>query len=384
MPLNPTLRPLAVPVLAFAMTLILAACGQDKAGGPPGGGGPGGPPGGEMKLPVETATLKAETFAAGLSTVGSLRADEQVVVRPEMPGRLTRIHFTEGGRVGAGQLLFSLDDALARAALNEATANLENSRRVSIRAGQLSKERLIAQGDVDSARAAVAVDQARVESARATLSKLSLRAPFAGQVGLREVSVGEYVNAGQALVTLVRLDPIEVDFSVPESALADLETGQRVSITVDAYPADRFGGEVAAIDPVVDGNSRSTRLRARIPNPDGRLKPGQFARLQLDTGTGTTQALLVPEQALMQDGSTRFVYVVVEGKAKRTVVKTGARTPGKVQVIEGLKAGDVVVTAGQAKPMFYDGVGVMPVSATGTPAAPAPTRSASAQPAAAG
>ena len=373
-----TLRPWSLLVFVVA----LAACGGGKDGGAPGRGGPGGPPGGEMKLPVETATLKAETFAAGLSTVGSLRADEQVVMRPEAPGRITRIHFTEGGRVGAGQVLFSLDDAIARAALNEATANLDNSRRMSTRAGQLSKERLIAQGDVDTARAAYAVDQARVASARTTLSKLRLRAPFAGQVGLRDVSVGAYVNAGQALVTLVRLDPIEVDFSVPESALADLQTGQRVTITVDAYPDDRFGGEVSAIDPVVDANSRSTRLRARVPNPDGRLRPGQFARLQLDTGTGTTQALLVPEQALMQDGSTRFVYVVVDGKAKRTVVKTGARVPGKVQVIEGLKAGDVVVTAGQAKPMFHDGIGVMPVPTAG--AAPASAKpAADARPAAA-
>lgn len=351
------------PWLVGVLALALGACGGDEAGGAPGGGGPGGPPGGEMKLPVETATLKAETFAGGLSTVGSLRADEQVVMRPETPGRITRIHFTEGGRVSAGQVLFSLDDAMARAALNEASANLDNSRRASTRASQLSKERLIAQGDADTARAAYAVDQARVASARTTLSRLSLRAPFAGQVGLREVSVGEYVNAGQALVTLVRLDPIEVDFSVPESALPDLETGQRISVSVDAYPNDRFGGTVSAIDPVVDANSRSTRLRARIPNPDGRLKPGQFARLQLDTGTGSTQALLVPEQALMQDGSTRFVYTVVDGKARRTVVRTGARVPGKVQVLEGLKAGDVVVTAGQAKPMFHDGIGVMPVPA---------------------
>lgn len=365
-----------------ALALALAACGGDDAAGGAPGGGPGGPPGGEMKLPVETATIKPEAFAAGLSTVGSLRADEQVTMRPETPGRITRIHFTEGSRVGAGQVLFSLDDAIARAALNEASANLENSRRISTRAGQLSKDRLIAQGDVDTARAAFAVDQARVQSARTALSKMSLRAPFAGQVGLREVSVGEYVNAGQPLVTLVRLDPIEVDFSVPETALADLETGQRLSVTVDAYPNDRFGGEVAAIDPVIDANSRSTRLRARIPNPDGRLKPGQFARLQLDTGTGTRQALLVPEQALMQDGSMRFVYTVVDGKAKRTVVKTGARTPGKVQVIEGLKAGDVVVTAGQAKPMFHDGIGVMPLPAAGAtpPAAGAPAKPPAAAP----
>lgn len=188
------------------------------------------------------------------------------------------------------------------------------------------------------------------------------------------------VNAGQALVTLVRTDPIEVDFSVPETQLANLRDGQRLSIEVDAYPGDAFGGEIAAIDPVVDPQTRSARLRARIPNPDGRLKPGQFARLRVDTGTGATTALLVPEQALMQEGETRYVYTVVAGKAKRVTVRTGARVPGKVQVTEGLAAGDVVITAGQAKPMMRDGADVAVVPAAG--AQPPGKAAADAKPAA--
>lgn len=352
---------------ALALSLAVAACSQggDAAAGAPGGGGP---PGGEMKLPVETVTLKPEAFAGGVSTVGSLRADESVVVRPETAGRIVRIHFTEGGPVNAGQVLFTLDDSLARAALNEAAANLENSRRAAERANRLGRDKLLSQSDIDTARASFGVDRARVESARTALDKLTLRAPFSGRVGLREVSVGEVVSAGQALVTLVRLDPIQVDFSVPENQLANLRTGQRLTIEVDAYPGATFGGEVAAIDPVVDAQTRSAKLRARIPNPDGRLKPGQFAQLKLDTGTGAATALLVPEQALMQDGDTRFVYTVVDGKAKRTTIKTGTRVPGKVEVTEGLKAGDVVITAGQAKPMMRDGVGVMAMPPAGAQA----------------
>lgn len=366
----------AVAVLSLALT----ACGKkdEAAAGP---GGAGGPPSGEMKLPVETVTLKPEAFAGGVATVGSLRADESVVVRPETSGRVERIHFTEGGTVGAGQVLFTLDGSLARAALNEASANLDNSRRTADRANRLGRDRLLSQSDIDTARARYAVDQARVESARTALSKLTLRAPFAGRVGLREVSVGEVVNAGQALVTLVRTDPIEVDFSVPETQIPNLRAGQRLTVSVDAYPGDTFGGEVAAIDPVIDPQTRSAKLRARIPNPDGRLKPGQFAKLTLDTGGGATTALLVPEQALMQDGDTRFVYAVVDGKAKRTTVKTGARVPGKVEVTDGLKAGDVVITAGQAKPMMRDGVGVMALPPAG--AAPAAKPAGDAKPAAA-
>lgn len=341
--------------LTIAAALTLGACGGKQEQG---AGGAGGPPGG-MQLPVETITLQPQALAGGLQTVGSLRADESVVVRPEVGGRVTRIHFTEGGRVAAGQPLFTLDGSLAQASLNEAAANLENSRRAVARAEQLSGQKLIAQSDLDKARAQFGVDQARVASARTALSKMTLRAPFSGQVGLRNVSVGEFVNVGQDLVTLVKLDPIEVDFSVPETALTQLRNGQKINITVDAFAGDAFGGQVVAIDPVIDPNSRSAKLRAQIPNPDFRLRPGQFAKLQLDTGTGDAKALMVPEQALMQDGDTRFVYLVVDGKAKKTTVKTGTRTPGLVQVVEGLKAGDVVITAGQAKPMMHDGMAVM-------------------------
>ncbi len=345
--------------------LVLNGCaGKDEAAAS--GAGAGGPPGG-MQLPVETVTVQPQALVAGLRTVGSLRADESVVVRPEVAGRINRIHFTEGGRVAAGQPLFTLDGSLAQASLNEASANLDNSRRAASRAGELSKDQLIARSDYDKARAALGVDQARAASARTALSKMTLRAPFSGQIGLREVSVGEFVNVGQDLVTLVRLDPIEVDFSVPETALAQLKNGQKLRVSVDAYPDDTFAGEVVAIDPVVDASTRSARLRAQIPNPDGRLKPGQFATLQIDTGTDTDSALLVPEQALMQDGDTRFVYTVVDGKAHKTVIKTGARVPGMVQVMEGLKAGDVVITAGQAKPMMHEGmaVAILPPAAGG-------------------
>lgn len=364
--------------------LALNGCGgKDEAAADAGG-----PPGG-MQLPVETVTVKSQPLVAGLQTVGSLRADESVVVRPEVAGRIHRIHFTEGGRVAAGQPLFTLDGSLAQASLNEAAANLDNSRRAASRTGELSKDKLIAQADYDKARAALGVDQARVASARTALSKMTLRAPFPGRIGLREVSVGEFVNVGQDLVTLVRLDPIELDFSVPETALAQLKNGQKVSVTIDAYPDDTFSGEVVAIDPVIDPNSRSARLRAQIPNPDGRLKPGQFAKLQLDTsdngsGTDNAEALLIPEQALMQAGATRFVYTVVDGKARKTVIKTGARVPGMVQVVEGLKAGDVVITAGQGKPMMHDGMAVAVLPPPGAPTGAAVAMDAKPQPQSAG
>ena len=357
-----------VLLLALALTATLAACGKGDAGA---GAGAGGPPGGMPPLPVEAVTLKPEKLVAGLQTVGSLRADESVVVRPEVGGRITRINFTEGGAVHAGQPLFVLDGSVQEATLNEAAANLENSRAAAARTKQLLGDKLIAQSDYDRAHAAFGVDQARVASARTALAKMTLRAPFGGRIGLRNVSVGDFVSIGQDLVTLVRLDPIEVDFSIPENSLSQLRTGQRIAINVDAFPSEDFGGTVTAIDPVVDPTSRSAKLRAQIPNPDGRLRPGQFAQLHLDTGTNTVNAVMVPEQALVQDGSQRFVWTVVAGKAKKVNVKTGVRVPGAFQVVEGLKFGDVVITAGQTKPMMGDGLPVQVLPGEGAPQASA-------------
>jgi membrane fusion protein (multidrug efflux system) len=373
-------HPLLMVLTAAILAVALGAGCSKKDGAPAAPAGAGGPPGGGMPpLPVEVITLKPQSLAGGLETVGSLRADESVVVRPEIAGRISHIHFTEGGRVAAGQPLFTLDGSLALASLNEAAANLENSRRSAGRAGELAQDKLIAQADYDKARASLGVDQARVASARTTLSKMTLRAPFSGQIGLREVSVGEFVTVGQALVTLVRLDPIEVDFSVPEGALTQLHDGQKIQVTLDAFPGDVFDGEVVAIAPVIDANSRSVKLRAQIPNPDFKLRPGQFAKLQLDTGTGSSDALLIPEQALMQDGDMRFVYTVVAGKAKKAVIKTGARVPGQVRVTDGLKAGDVVITAGQTKPLMHDGLDVMPLPPEGATGAPKPPAGAAQQ-----
>lgn len=355
------------------LTLALGACAGDQ---PPAAAG--GPPGGMPPLPVETATVRAQAMDATFQTVGSLRADESVVVRPEVSGRIERIGFTEGARADQGQLLFALDANTARASFNEARVNLEISRVAFKRASELIGRKLISQSDYDLARARVAVDEARLASARTMLTKMELRAPFAGEIGLRQVSVGDFVSVGQDLLTLVRLDPIEVDFSVPETLLAQLQVGRKVSIEVDAYAGEVFTGEVTAIDPVIDANSRSARLRAQIGNGDHRLRPGQFARLRLATAAAgaSASALMLPEQALMQEGDQRYVYTVVAGKAKKTPIQTGRRTPGMIEVVAGLQAGDRVITAGQTKPMMFDGAAVAPIAAPSpTPAQSQPTES---------
>ena len=364
----PAIRPNRHALAAAAFTaLLLSLAGCSGGGAPEASEGAGGPPG-EMSLPVEAVTVKAEPLQAGITTVGTLRADESVVIRPEINGRLVAVHFEEGQRVAQGDKLFSMDASVTEADLREAQANYENARRGNERATDLGARQLLSRSDVDTARAQLGVTQARVASARAQLEKTTIVAPFNGVIGLREVSVGEVLSPGQALVNLVRLDPMEVDFSLPEGELAAVAAGQPVRLTVDAFPDKFFTGEVMAIEPVIDVNSRSAKVRARVPNPDYLLRPGLFARVTLEVGEAGASAIVIPEQALLQEGETRFVYVVKDGKAARAVVKTGQRLPGRVAIVEGLSDGDQVITAGQAKPMMFEGAGVMVVPATGAPA----------------
>ena len=358
------------------------SAGSEAGGGPGPGGGGGGPPGG-MMLPVEAMTVQPEPLGRGFATVGTLRADESIVVKPEIAGRVVKIHFTEGQRVKSGAPLFSLDSSVQRAALREAQANLENARRAAARSEELARGNLISRSELENAQAQLSVSEARVASARAQLEKTRLIAPFEGVVGLREVSVGAYVNFGQALVNLVRLDPMEVDFSLPESDLGQVKAGQPITVTLDAVHGETFKGEVTAIDPMMDVNSRSAKLRAQIDNADYKLRPGLFARIVLGTGSDAT-ALLVPEQALLQQGDTRFVYRIVDGKAARTEVKTGQRVPGKLEIVSGLKAGDQVITAGQGKPMMTDGMPVVVVPGGGGKGGPPGASGAGAAPAGGG
>jgi membrane fusion protein (multidrug efflux system) len=315
---------------------------------------------------VETVKVTATALTNQFETVGSLRAEESAVIRPEIDGKITAINFTEGQHVAAGSLLFNLDSALAQADLNEAKANLENSRRADARAREMAGKQLISHADLDEAAAALGVDQSREASARTRLEKTQIRAPFDGVVGLRGVSAGDYVKAGDALVDLVRMDPIEVDLKAPEVVLSTLALGQKIKLGVDAFPGQEFTGSIVAIAPTVDVGGRSVLLRARLDNSAGKLRPGMSARVQIVLGTNPN-ALMVPEQAIWPNGDQKMVYVVKGGVAKLIPVTLGNRQPGMVEVTSGLKAGDEVITSGQLK--LFDGASVM--TAASKPAGPA-------------
>ncbi|HYD32862.1 MAG TPA: efflux RND transporter periplasmic adaptor subunit [Azospirillaceae bacterium] len=333
---------------------------QQAAGGASGGakpaGGPQLPPGG---MPVEGAPVKVGAVSRFVQAVGTLVSSESVVIRPEVAGRVVAIEFQEGGQVKKGQVLFRLDDAVQRATLAEAEASLRFSRADYQRAQELTRQGASAQKNRDAAIAKLQADEAAVALAHAQLDKLTLVAPFDGDIGLRKVSVGDVVQPGAALVNLEAIDPLKVDFRVPELYLPAVSVGQTVQMSVDAIPGKSFPGQVYAIDPLVDVNGRSINIRARIPNPDRSLRPGLFARVSL-TLTTRPDAILVPEQALVAFGKDQFVYKIVDGKATQAKVKLGERRNGEVEIVEGLVPTDVVVTAGQMK--IRDGVPVNPVN----------------------
>ncbi len=308
------------------------------------GGGAGGPP----PMPVEAATVQPTPLTRTVQAVGSLRSGESVMIRPEVAGRVAEIAFDEGAPVEEGQVLVRLDAAAERARVASAEAQLALTRANYARAQELARKNNVSQAALEEAASHMRVDQAAVAVARTALDKTEIKAPFAGVVGLRQVSVGAYVAPGQDLVNLESMHPLKVDFRVPEVFATQLRPGQTVEIIVDALPGKTVDGEVSAIDPRVDVNGRSVMLRALVPNEDRGLKPGMFARVTLVLEE-KPDALMVPEQALVPKGKTQLVVRVEDGKAAYTPVRTGQRQDGLVEIVDGLGAGDQIVTAGQIK-----------------------------------
>ena len=322
-------------------------------------GAAGAPGDGAMAMPVEIAPVQVGPIQRRLTAVGSLRSNESVVIRPELAGRIADFRFEEGEQVAAGQPLVVLDDVIYRAELEEVQASLELSRANHERAIDLLGRGAGTTKARDEAIAQLRADEAALHLAKARLDKTVIRAPFDGVVGLRSVSVGEFLGVGQDMVNLEQIDPLKADFRVAEIYLAAVGRGQKIELSADAFPGETFTGEVYAINPLIDESGRSVVLRARLPNADGRLRPGLFVRVTLVLNE-RDDAIQVPEQALVPQGQDQFVFRVVDGKAALTKVTAGIRRDGMVEITEGLGPEDEVVTAGQLK--IRDGAPVQPVA----------------------
>jgi membrane fusion protein (multidrug efflux system) len=296
---------------------------------------------------VETITVMPQTLSITLRAVGSLRANESVIIRPEVAGIVDNIHFEEGAMVKKDAPLITLDQRVTSADLAQAEANLILAQANYRRTNTLIRSEAVSERLRDEALAKLKSAEATVDLAKARLDKTALHAPFAGMVGLRRVSPGEYVKAGQDIVSLATLDPIKVDFAIPEIDAGRITTGQKVTINVDAVPERNFSGTITALDPLVDVKDRSVPVRALVPNPDGLLRPGYFARVQI-TVSEKPEAFFVPETAIIPQGNKFLVLVLTEqGLLEHKSVTLGLRRIGEVEILSGITSGNMVVISGQ-------------------------------------
>jgi len=351
------------------------------AGGAPGAraAGPGAPSG---PVAVEVARAESVTLTDDVQAVGSLKSSQGVMLRPEVSGRIARLGFSDGQRVRRGQLLVQLDDTLQRAQLQQAEAQASIARTNLQRSRELLAQNFVSQSAVDQNAASLQVAEAQVALAQAQLARMKVMAPFDGTAGLKLVDVGDYVKDGADIVNIENLAALTVQFALPERYIDRLRTGQAVEVAVDALPGRSFKGRVLAVDSQVDANGRALQVLAEVDNPGALLKPGMFARPRVEFSQ-RVGAVVVPEEALVPLGASQFVFKVVDGAdgqklAQRLEARVGLRLPGKVEIVEGLQAGDMVVTAGQARLLRGDRVPVrlIDLAQAGVAAAAAPGRAA--------
>lgn len=297
---------------------------------------------------VEAVTVEPTPLVESVSSVGNLVADETVIIRPEVDGRIIEIGFEEGQPVKKGQMLFRLDAAVYRAQLEEAEARHELNQRTYERVKALNQKGHSSAELLDKAFSDMRMAQASVELNKAWLEKMEIVAPFSGTAGLRHVSLGAFVEAKTELVTLVDLDSLKVEFRLPERFYRVVQMGALVRAEPDALPGEVFEGKIYVIAPAIDINGRSLAVKAKIDNVGGRLRPGMFARVKLLVDR-RKKAIVIPESAIVQRGDGQFVYCVRDGKAELVKVALGLRQTGRIEVVEGIGAGEVVVTAGQIK-----------------------------------
>jgi membrane fusion protein (multidrug efflux system) len=296
-----------------------------------------------VAVPVREARLTLEAEALG--TAG---ANESVDVTAKTSNLVTAVRFAEGQQVRRGQVLVELDGREAQAELAIAEAALSESRSQFNRSRELYTTQALSEAQLEQIEATLKANDARVAFARSRLSDTIITAPFAGRVGLRRVSVGSLVNPGTVITTLDDTSMIKLDLTIPETMVSSVEAGREIVARSVAWPGEDFAGKVSSVDSRVDPTTRSVTVRALLPNERAMLKPGMFLTVRL--ARGSSNALLVPEQALVPEQGNVFVYVVRDdSRVEKRQVRTGERRVGEVQIVAGLAVGEQVVTEGTQK-----------------------------------
>lgn len=289
------------------------------------------------------------TWQDSIAMTGSLASFNGITVKAEAAGRITHIYFSSGQMVKKGDLIIEIFPDIIKAQLKQAEAQLALSKTNYKRFAELLKKGFVTQAEFDSATATLESNQAIVDQFKAQLSQTLIKAPFSGKIGLKLISLGDYVNIGQNIVQLEALDPIEVDFSVPEIYMSQIKVGTKVSLKISAYPKETFDGAIYAINASVDASTRTLDVRASIPNPDSKLLPGTFAEVSMSLGDPIT-VLTIPQTTIVYDPQGNYVYRVINNHAVKTVITLGKKiADNQIIIPQGLSPNDVVITEGQIK-----------------------------------
>lgn len=326
---------------------------------------------------VEAAPVEARSWQPELRAVGSIQAVQGVMVNNQVPGQVEKILFESGDMVAQGQALVQLDTEVDEADLAGLEAARDLAKTQLERNRRLLRDRAVSQGDFDEASASLQQTEAEVASKRAVIEKKTIRAPFAGQLGIRLINLGQYLDAGSSIVALEALDPVYVDFSLPERELAQLAVGQPVEVRVAAYPERTFTGVIQAISPAVDRATRNVKLRALLENPEHLLRPGMFAKAATLLPE-QDQVLTLPRAAITFNTYGDSVFLITDGDGEqqgqkvvqRRQVQTGSVRGERVAVLSGLEEGDLVVAAGQVKLRNGAAVTIVDTNATESGADP--------------
>jgi membrane fusion protein (multidrug efflux system) len=301
---------------------------------------------------VAVSQVKRETWPEYLKAVGSLTAVSGIAVTNEVSGQVSRIHFESGQAVQSGDVLIELDATVDLAELDGLVAAQHLAQLKMDRVSRLISERSVSQAELDEAKGALDNTTAQVVAKRALIAKKTIRAPFSGVLGIRQVDLGEYLAPGSPIVPLDALDPVYADFSLPERYLARVAVGQEIRVEAQAYPGEAFSGHIEALDPGVDKGTRSLRLRAVLTNGDQRLRPGMFAEVRVVMPT-PQEVLTLPATAIVYNPYGDSVFVIQDGEGgsvvQRRQIETGEVRDGRVAILQGLSEGDRAVSAGQMK-----------------------------------
>jgi membrane fusion protein, multidrug efflux system len=335
-------------LLGSALLAGLVACSNAQSAGKPKGEGGGGGQGGPPAMPIEAAVARTDTVIDAILATGQIEALQSIELRPEIEGRIAEILVREGSLVAQGAPLFKVDDAELAAQVARAEADRDLARQSLTRTKDLLDQKASSQAELERAEATARSNEAQLALLKVRLDRTTVRAPFAGVAGQRFVSLGDYVTTDTRLLSLQTVSPQRASFQVPERYADQLKPGQQVVFRVAALPGKEFTGRVDFVDPVVQLPGRTILVKAVVPNPQRELQAGMFIEARLATAV-RPNAVVVPEDAVLPLQGSNYIWVVTDGKATRRQVELGVRTPGFVEVKNGVEAQEQVVVGGQER-----------------------------------